>query len=107
MPDGGRIELRVSATLDGGVRLSIQDSGPGIPATVLPHVFEPFFTTKPVGDGTGLGLAIAYGILQDHGGSLTAANSVSGGALLTMTLPAAPPPETATGSGGRTRRRTR
>jgi signal transduction histidine kinase len=107
MPDGGRIELRASVTSENGVRLAIQDSGPGIPATVLPHVFEPFFTTKPVGDGTGLGLAIAYGIVQDHGGSLTAANSVSGGALLTMTLPAAPPAETETGSSGGTRRRTR
>ncbi len=107
MPDGGRIELRASVTSENGVRLAIQDSGPGIPATVLPHVFEPFFTTKPVGDGTGLGLAIAYGIVQDHGGSLTAANSVSGGALLTMTLPAAPPAEAGTVSGGGTRRRTR
>jgi signal transduction histidine kinase len=107
MPDGGRIELRASTTSDGGVRLAIQDSGPGIPVTVLPHVFEPFFTTKPVGDGTGLGLAIAYGILQDHGGSLSAANSASGGALLTMTLPAAPTTEAATGSGRRTRRHTR
>ena len=107
MSEGGRIELRVSATAEGGVRLAIQDSGPGIPDTVLPHVFEPFFTTKRVGDGTGLGLAIAYGIVQDHGGSLTAANAATGGALLTMTLPAAPPPEPATGSGRRPRPRTR
>jgi two-component system sensor histidine kinase HupT/HoxJ len=75
------------------VRVAVLDSGPGIPADVLPHVFEPFFTTKEGGAGTGLGLAIAYGIVQEHGGSLTATNHPSGGALFVMTLPAADAPE--------------
>ena len=52
------------------VRLTIDDSGPGIPADVLPRIFDPFFTTKDVGEGTGLGLAITYGIVQEHGGTI-------------------------------------
>ena len=52
--------------------------GPGIPAAVLPRIFDPFFTTKEVGQGTGLGLAITYGIVQEHGGTISAANRRGG-----------------------------
>jgi PAS domain S-box-containing protein len=67
--------------------IEIHDSGPGIPAAVLPRIFEPFYTTKEVGKGTGLGLAIAYGIIQEHGGQISAANHPSGGAVFTIQLP--------------------
>jgi two-component system NtrC family sensor kinase len=86
----GRIEVR--AWWDRGANLvatSIHDSGPGIAADVLPRVFDPFFTTKEVGRGTGLGLAIAYGIVQEHGGSIQAATAREGGAIFTIELPAA------------------
>ena len=53
-------------------RITVKDSGEGIPADVLPHIFEPFFTTKPVGEGTGLGLAQAYGIIKQHDGFIDA-----------------------------------
>ena len=68
---------------------TVKDSGPGIPADVLPRIFDPFFTTKEVGKGTGLGLAITYGIVQEHGGTIAAANAPDGGAIFTITLPAA------------------
>src|SRR5207237_10864567 len=56
----GRIEVSARPA-EGGVRVAVKDSGPGIPADVLPKIFEPFFTTKPVGQGTGLGLSICHG----------------------------------------------
>jgi PAS domain S-box-containing protein len=71
----------------GTVRITIRDSGPGIPADVLPRVFDPFFTTKDVGQGMGLGLAITYGIVQEHGGSIEATNTADGGAIFIVDLP--------------------
>jgi two-component system sensor histidine kinase HupT/HoxJ len=73
------------------VVVTLCDNGPGIPPDLLPHIFEPFFTTKPVGKGTGLGLAISYGIVERHGGALTAANRPEGGACFTLRLPLARP----------------
>jgi PAS domain S-box-containing protein len=85
----GRIHTRIAATNGGQtVRLTIEDSGPGIPGEVLPRIFDPFFTTKDVGQGTGLGLAITYGIIQEHGGTVHAANVPGGGAQFTIDLPA-------------------
>lgn len=69
------------------VEVKFRDNGPGIPPENMPHLFEPFFTTKPVGKGTGLGLAITYGIVERHGGSLTAANDPRGGAVFTLKFP--------------------
>ena len=68
---------------------TIRDTGPGITDDVLPRIFDPFFTTKVVGKGTGLGLAIAYGIVQEHGGTIHAANDRERGAVFTIELPGA------------------
>jgi two-component system sensor histidine kinase HupT/HoxJ len=54
------------------VVLHFIDNGPGIPPDLVHRIFDPFFTTKPVGKGTGLGLSISYGIVERHGGTLTA-----------------------------------
>ena len=75
--------------VDDQVEVRFRDNGPGIPADHLAHLFEPFFTTKPVGKGTGLGLAITYGIVERHGGSLSAGNAPEGGAVFTLRLPIA------------------
>jgi two-component system, NtrC family, sensor kinase len=85
---GGRIVITTAAA-GGHVTITFDDSGPGIPADVLPRIFDPFFTTKEVGQGTGLGLAIVYGIIHDHGGTIHAAASPLGGAKFTVQLPAA------------------
>ncbi|MDI6934735.1 ATP-binding protein [Serratia sp. Se-PFBMAAmG] len=67
-------------------RLSVLDTGGGIPQADLARIFDPFFTTKPVGEGLGLGLAISYGIVHESGGQLQAEN-LPGGARLSLTLP--------------------
>jgi PAS domain S-box-containing protein len=87
----GRIE--VTARYDeavGRIVATVRDSGHGISADALTRIFEPFYTTKDVGKGTGLGLAIAYGIMQEHGGQITASNHPEGGAIFTVELPAYP-----------------
>ena len=84
--------LEISARQVGEqVEVCLRDNGPGIDPVSLAHVFEPFFTTKPVGKGTGLGLAISYGIVERHGGKLTAANHPDGGAEFRLQLPLAHP----------------
>jgi two-component system sensor histidine kinase HupT/HoxJ len=69
--------------------IDFRDHGPGISAENLGRIFDPFFTTKPVGKGTGLGLAISYGIVERHGGKLSAFNHAEGGAVFTLVLPLA------------------
>jgi two-component system, NtrC family, sensor histidine kinase HupT/HoxJ len=68
-------------------RLRVVDDGPGIGADILPRIFDPFFTTKPVGKGTGLGLSISYGIVEQHGGRLSASSVAGQGACFSIDLP--------------------
>ncbi|MBR8051433.1 ATP-binding protein [Burkholderia vietnamiensis] len=84
----GTPEIWIDAThRDDQVIVTVRDNGTGIMDEHLPHVFEPFFTTKPQGRGTGLGLSISYGIVDRHGGTLTAGNAEQGGAIFTLALP--------------------
>jgi C4-dicarboxylate-specific signal transduction histidine kinase len=71
------------------VVLLFQDTGIGIPAGLEERIFDPFFTTKQVGSGTGLGLSITYGIITDHGGTISVASSAGGGAAFNIHLPLA------------------
>jgi signal transduction histidine kinase/CheY-like chemotaxis protein len=70
------------------VRLSVSDTGSGIPPAVLERMFDPFFTTKRVGDGTGLGLALVHGIVADFGGAIDVATQPGVGTTFTVWLPA-------------------
>jgi C4-dicarboxylate-specific signal transduction histidine kinase len=82
-------EIHIASTrADGRVILQIRDSGPGLAAEVLAQVGSPFFTTKP--SGLGMGISISRSIAQQHGGTLTLANAESGGARVTLDLPALP-----------------
>lgn len=74
---------------DGFVTLRVRDNGSGMAPEHLTRIFDPFFTTKPVGKGTGLGLSISYGIVEQHGGRLTAQNASQGGAEFCLLLPLA------------------
>jgi C4-dicarboxylate-specific signal transduction histidine kinase len=74
--------------VEGGVRLEVEDNGPGIRPEVLGKLFEPFFTTKPPGKGTGLGLALCREYVSRAGGTLVAENRAEGGARFVIEVPA-------------------
>ncbi|WP_035241645.1 sensor histidine kinase [Desulfobacter vibrioformis] len=90
MKKGGRITITetmdsINTDRDTAV-IRIQDSGPGIPASIQNEVFNPFFTTKD--DGTGLGLSICFNIISEHGGCLVLDSQEDQGTCFTITLPA-------------------
>ena len=92
MQEMRRGELRITTCLceetDGGVEITITDSGCGVPEEQLGKLFDPFFTTKGTG-GTGLGLSVSYGIIQAHGGSITAESTLGTGTTFIIKLPQA------------------
>ncbi len=91
-PDGGRIQLEAERVPE-GVRITVQDSGPGIPEEHLSRVFDRFYmvdvsrTGTSVPSGSGLGLSIVQAIVRRHGGMIEAANLPDGGARFRITLP--------------------
>jgi CheY-like chemotaxis protein len=98
MPEGGKLKI-VTGTryIDDDpdvpegdyVLLTVQDTGQGIPANVLPKVFDPFFTTKPVGRGTGLGLSQVYGFARQSGGTARIRSKEGEGTTVEMLFPQA------------------
>jgi len=84
-----RLRISVQRSDAEHVRIEVEDTGEGIPADVLPKVFDPFVTTKE--EGTGLGLSISYGIIREHGGTLTVESTVGTGTTFTIELPIEPP----------------
>jgi PAS domain S-box-containing protein len=83
---------------DGTVRLTVRDTGVGIPTDQLPRIFDPFFTTKPDGRGTGLGLTSVLAVAHQHGGSVGVDSTPGVGSTFTVDLPLAPQPQGPTGS---------
>jgi len=98
MPSGGTVELAArNARLRGDqapgglvgdfVRLTISDTGQGIPPDILGRVFEPFFTTKGVGKGTGLGLSQVHGFAHQSGGAVAIESEIGRGTRVAIFLP--------------------
>jgi signal transduction histidine kinase len=88
MPKGGWLSISTKVGPDEAT-IEVADTGSGIPADHLSRIYDPFFTTKDIGKGTGLGLSITYGIVQEHGGTITCDSSPGHGTRFTLTLPLA------------------
>jgi CheY-like chemotaxis protein len=81
MPHGGEVTVRCSARNADSFRLSVTDTGHGIPPRVLKHIFDPFYTTKDAGKGTGLGLSVVHGIVEQMGGKISVVSGPAGTAF--------------------------
>ncbi len=81
------IKINFISDKDDFMKITIEDNGPGIDAETIDKIFDPFFTTKEVGEGTGLGLSISYGIVKDHGGSISVESIVGEGSSFLISLP--------------------
>ncbi len=100
MPKGGEIRIQTCNVelkddypfggLEPGhyIKLSVEDTGVGIPVEILPKIFDPFFTTKEVGKGTGLGLSMIYGIVKGHNGEIFVHTEEKKGTRFDIFLPA-------------------
>src|SRR3989449_7679691 len=83
--------IRISGSVgSASVEIAFADTGKGIPAGLERRIFDPFFTTKQVGKGTGLGLSITYGIVKEHGGTISVSSRPGEGATFLLNLPPAP-----------------
>ena len=71
------------------VKMTVADTGTGIPREVIGSIFEPYFTTKAIGEGTGMGLAMVYGIVKKYGGKITVQSELNRGTVFTIYLPVA------------------
>jgi signal transduction histidine kinase len=88
-PAGGEIVLRTGGA-NGGLRLEVSDTGPGIPPEHIDQIFDPFFTTRGPDEGSGLGLMVCHRIVTDHGGSIEVRSREGAGATFSIWLPTEP-----------------
>jgi signal transduction histidine kinase len=100
-PDGGIVKVRIGRQLGDFISITVQDQGPGIPDSDLPHIFDPFYSggevmqhSTGVGgyrkQGMGLGLAIVRHFIEMHGGNIGVSTGPTG-SIFTITIPVEPP----------------
>lgn len=99
MPDGGRCDI-VLEDRDGGVALTVRDTGIGMADAVRARIFDPFFTTKPADRGTGLGLSVVHDLVVRAGGRTTVDSAPGRGTAIRVTLPLADAPGATTPAAG-------
>jgi len=90
MPNGGELTISSESGLRNGrdwIRVSVHDTGIGIPRVDQTRIFEPFYTTKGDQGGTGLGLSVTYGIITDHGGQIDVESQPGAGSKFSVWLP--------------------
>ncbi len=90
MSGRGTLTISSSCENDKFLKISIKDTGCGIPEKNISNLFDPFFTTKKVGEGTGLGLSVSYGIIKSHQGSIEVKSKLGEGSEFTIKLPVKP-----------------
>jgi PAS domain S-box-containing protein len=88
MAGGGELRIR-TAVLDSKVEIVVSDTGSGISRDNVKKIYDPFFTTKSAGKGTGLGLSVSYGIVQEHGGSISVESNLGRGTSFKLEFPLA------------------
>src|SRR4030095_3233135 len=86
MPEGGELHA-ITATMNSKIEILVQDSGTGISRENITKIYDPFFTTKKPGKGTGLGLSVSYGIVQEHGGTMSVESKLGAGTAFRLELP--------------------
>ena len=84
MPDGGELTIALEPAA-GAARISVRDTGPGIPPELLERIYQMHFTSKT--GGTGVGLYVARSVVQSHGGMIDVQAGDTGGTVFTVTLP--------------------
>jgi len=87
MPNGGELRIETSLRSEQCVRVSVSDTGQGIPESIVGRIFEPFFTTKEGGRGNGLGLMVAASIIHEHGGEIEVRSQMGAGTVFHVDLP--------------------
>jgi signal transduction histidine kinase len=87
MDVGGEVAVEARRAEDGGLEITLRDTGPGIAAEVREHLFDPFYSGREAGRGLGFGLAKCWRIVTEHGGKISVKSPPGQGAVFTINLP--------------------
>jgi CheY-like chemotaxis protein len=87
IPDAGSLSGKNTLKPGPYLRLTVSDTGHGIPQAVMKRIFEPYFTTKKTGEGAGMGLAVIHGIVKSHGGDISVTSEPGKGSIFHVFFP--------------------